>query len=125
MDAVKWDRDGLVPAIIQDADSGQVLMMAWMNEAALERTMATGETHFYSRSRRKSWRKGETSGHVQRVVSIAIDCDGDVLLIKAQQVAGACHEGYQSCFFRQADGAGLLEITQKRVFDPGLAYKGS
>lgn len=125
LDAVKWDRDGLVPAIVQDAAGGDVLMLAWMNETALKQTLATGETYFFSRSRRKLWRKGETSGHVQQVESIAIDCDGDVLLIKARQVGGACHEGYWSCFFRRVDAAGRLEIALERVFDPHAAYKAT
>lgn len=125
LDAVKWDRDGLVPAIIQDAVGGDVLMMAWMNEFALTQTLATGETHFYSRSRRKLWRKGETSGHAQRVESIALDCDGDVLLIKVRQAGGACHEGYWSCFFRRLGGSGRLEIAGERVFDPEASYNKS
>ena len=84
-------------------------MMAWMDEPALKDTLATGQTHFFSRSRRSHWHKGATSGHVQHVESIAIDCDGDVLLIKARQVGGACHEGYRSCFFRRVGDGGQLE----------------
>src|SRR3954453_16451408 len=96
--SVKWTEDGLVPAIVQDAEAGDVLMLAWMDRAALRRTLETGQTHFYSRSRRASWHKGGTSGHVQEVDSVHLDCDGDVVLIKARQVGGACHEGYRSCF---------------------------
>ncbi len=107
--ALKWTADGLVPAIVQDAETGDVLMMAWMDEPAIRRTLETGQTHFYSRSRRRRWHKGETSGHVQHVESIWVDCDADVLLIKARQVGGACHEGYRSCFFRKVDEAGGLE----------------
>src|SRR3954462_12238515 len=93
--ALKWTADGLVPAIVQDAATGDVLMMAWMDEPALRRTVETGQTHFYSRSRRSSWHKGGTSGHVQNVEEIRVDCDADVLLIRARQVGGACHEGYR------------------------------
>src|SRR5580704_6379883 len=100
---LKFDSGGLVPAIIQDAVSGQVLMMAWMNRESLEKTIQSGKTDFFSRSRNKLWLKGETSGHVQHVKSIATDCDGDVLLIAVEQIGAACHEGYQSCFFRERD----------------------
>ena len=86
--ALKWDADGLIPAIVQDAETGDVLMMAWMDEPALRDTLATGQTHFYSRSRRSHWHKGGTSGHVQHVESIWVDCDADVILIKARQVGG-------------------------------------
>ncbi len=109
--ALKWTADGLVPAIVQDAGSGEVLMMAWMDEPALRRTIETGQTHFYSRSRRAAWHKGGTSGHVQEVVSIHVDCDADVVLIKANQVGGACHEGYRSCFSRQVGADGRLEVV--------------
>lgn len=100
-------------------------MMAWMDEAALNDTLATGQTHFFSRSRQSHWHKGATSGHVQRVESIAIDCDGDVLLVKARQVGGACHEGYRSCFFRRVNDAGQLEIVARPVFDAGSVYGSS
>jgi phosphoribosyl-AMP cyclohydrolase len=120
---IAWDADGLVPAIVQDAETGAVLMMAWMDEPALRRTIATGLTHFYSRSRKRSWKKGESSGHVQRVESIAVDCDADVLLIKARQQGGACHEGYRSCFFRLIKPDGSLEIQGAPVFDPEAVYK--
>src|SRR5207248_6249501 len=108
--------DGLIPAIVQDAESGEVLMMAWMDRDAVLRTVATGQTHFYSRSRRSSWHKGETSGHVQHVEAILVDCDADVLLIRARQVGGACHEGYRSCFFRRVDPQGRLEVVSAPVF---------
>jgi phosphoribosyl-AMP cyclohydrolase len=120
--ALKWNDEGLVPAIVQDAENGDVLMMAWMDEPALRDTMTTGQTHFFSRSRRSHWHKGATSGHVQHVESISIDCDGDVLLIKARQVGGACHEGYRSCFFRRVAGAGQLEIAAPPVFDAASVY---
>lgn len=122
---LKWTADGLIAAIVQDAESGEVLMMAWMDEPAVRRTIATGQTHFYSRSRRSSWHKGGTSGHVQHVESIRVDCDGDVLLIRARQVGGACHEGYRSCFFREVDAAGGLTIVARPVFDPGCVYEAT
>jgi phosphoribosyl-AMP cyclohydrolase len=120
--ALKWDPQGLIPAIIQDAGSGEVLMMAWMDRSALARTLETGQTHFYSRSRRSLWHKGETSGHVQVVESVHVDCDADVLLIKVRQEGGACHEGYRSCFFRRVNGALELEIVGIPVFDAETVY---
>jgi phosphoribosyl-AMP cyclohydrolase len=122
LDALKWNDQGLIPAIVQDAENGDVLMMAWMDENALRATVATGQTHFYSRSRRSHWHKGATSGHVQQVESIWVDCDGDVVLIKARQVGGACHHGYRSCFFRRVDDAGCLAVVAQPVFDAGLVY---
>src|SRR4051794_10050057 len=89
LSALKWTANGLIPAIVQDAESGEVLMMPWMDEPAILRTLDTGQTHFYSRSRKSAWHKGGTSGHVQHVESIAIDCDGDVLLLRVRQVGGA------------------------------------
>jgi phosphoribosyl-AMP cyclohydrolase len=120
--SLKWTDDGLIPAIVQDAETGEVLMLAWMDEAALKDTLATGQTHFYSRSRRSHWHKGATSGHVQHVESIAIDCDGDVLLIKARQIGGACHEGYRSCFFRRVGDDGKLEVIATPVFNVASVY---
>jgi len=119
---LKWSSDGLVPAIVQDAETNDVLMMAWMDRTALRQTLVTGETHFYSRSRQSAWHKGETSGHVQRVVAIFVDCDADVLLIKARQVGGACHEGYHSCFFRRIDPEGRLQIIAEPVFEAESVY---
>ncbi|MFO0908338.1 MAG: phosphoribosyl-AMP cyclohydrolase [Isosphaeraceae bacterium] len=119
---IRWTADGLVPAIVQDADSNEVLMMAWMNEAALRRTLETGQTHFYSRSRRSAWHKGETSGHVQNVVSVHVDCDADVVLIRAHQVGGACHEGYRSCFSRRVGTDLRLEPVGVRVFETAAVY---
>ena len=102
LDAVKWDGDGLAPAIAQDSAGGRVLMVAWMNREALARTQATGEAHYWSRSRKKLWRKGEESGHVQKVKSIRIDCDADVILLAIEQTGGiACHTGRARCFFRE------------------------
>jgi phosphoribosyl-AMP cyclohydrolase len=115
-------KDGLVPAIAQDADSGQVLMLAWMNAAAFEETLRTRRAVYYSRSRGKLWRKGEESGHVQEVREVYIDCDADTILLKVHQVGGAaCHEGYPSCFFRRVTDGGL-EVVGARVFDPKEVY---
>ncbi|MEW4568098.1 phosphoribosyl-AMP cyclohydrolase [Tautonia sp. JC769] len=122
LDSLKWGADGLIPAIVQDAESGDVLMMAWMDRPAVLRTIETGQTHFYSRSRGQAWHKGGSSGHVQHVEEIRVDCDADVLLIRARQVGGACHEGYRSCFFRKVDDSGGLEVSGSRVFDPGKVY---
>lgn len=99
--AVRFDSQGLVPAIAQSAATGQVLMMAWMTREALEITLATKEVTYWSRSRRKNWRKGETSGHVQRLVEALVDCDGDTILLKVDQLGPACHTGAPSCFYRQ------------------------
>ena len=116
LDALKYNPDGLVPAIIQDAENGQVLMMAWMNRDSLQRTLDTGLCTYWSRSRQKFWVKGETSGHVQRVRSISVDCDQDALLIAVEQVGAACHENYRSCFYRDlVDGE--LVLNSERVVD--------
>ena len=120
---LKFNADGLVPAIIQDAASGEVLMMAWMNQASLEKTVETGKTWFWSRSRQKYWMKGESSGHTQTVKDIRFDCDGDTLLIRVEQNGAACHEGYRSCFFRTADGQGLgFKLNAERLEDPEAIY---
>lgn len=103
--AIRWGPDGLVPAIVQDARTGQVLTLAYMNEEALARTLATGETHFWSRSRQELWHKGATSGNVQRVEEIRLDCDGDALLVRVTPAGPACHTGKESCFFRDLSGA--------------------
>jgi phosphoribosyl-AMP cyclohydrolase / phosphoribosyl-ATP pyrophosphohydrolase len=100
LDDVAFDDRGLVPAIVQDAENGDVLMMAWMNRDSLERTIADGRTWFWSRSRQELWAKGETSGHVQHVEEIRVDCDADTLLVRVHQVGAACHTGERSCFFR-------------------------
>jgi len=101
LNSIKFNEAGLVPAIAQDAATGRVLMMAWMNEEAVEQTIATGFAHYYSRSRQKQWQKGESSGHVQRIVDIFLDCDGDTLLLKIEQTGPACHTNRESCFYRQ------------------------
>jgi phosphoribosyl-AMP cyclohydrolase len=114
--------DGLVTAVAQDAATGQVLMVAHMNRAAWDEMLASGRAVYYSRSRGRLWRKGEESGNIQRVREIYVDCDGDAVLLKVEQVGGAaCHEGYASCFFRQATADGL-KIVAKRVFDPAKVY---
>lgn len=114
---------GLLPAIAQDAATGAVLMLAWMNAEAYAETLATGQAVYYSRSRGRLWRKGEESGNVQEVESIYFDCDADAILLKVRQVGGAaCHEGYASCFFRQVTPEGVNVVGQ-RVFDPDQVYK--
>jgi phosphoribosyl-ATP pyrophosphohydrolase len=118
MNNIKFDERGLVPAIIQDYQSGQVLMMAYMNKESLEKTMETGKTWFYSRSRQALWMKGESSGHIQSVKEILYDCDEDTLLIKVEQTGAACHTGHYSCFYRNASG----EEVAPAVFDPGQVY---
>ena len=120
---LKYTADGLIPAIVQDAHSRRVLMMAWMNEISLQQTLQTGLMHYWSRSRQKYWLKGETSGHTQKVVRWAADCDADTLLFEVEQTGGACHTGYQSCFFQvfTPDGT-ALEIAEPKVFDPEKAY---
>jgi phosphoribosyl-AMP cyclohydrolase len=101
VDDLRWNDQGLIPAIVQDADSNEVLMMAWMNRDALEATRAEGRTVFWSRSRRELWRKGETSGNVQHVVETRVDCDGDVLLVRVHADGPACHTGERTCFYRE------------------------
>lgn len=116
---LKYDSNGLIPAIIQDAENNEVLMMAYMNKASLEKTIETGYTHFWSRSRQKFWKKGETSGHVQEVRSILYDCDRDTLLIKViQKGPGACHTGHRSCFFTDIEG----RETGNKVFSAEDVY---
>ena len=122
-DRLKWTADGLIPAIIQEQSTGRILMMAWMNRASLERTIETRRTFFWSRSRQKFWMKGESSGHVQVVQDIAFDCDGDTLLIQVEQTGAACHEGYQSCFFRSIEGDGATwKVTEPQLQTPDAIY---
>lgn len=116
-------KDGLLPAIVQDYATGEVLMLAYINKEAWQQTLATGKAHFWSRSRNKLWLKGETSGHVQLIREVLADCDLDTVVFKVEQVGGAaCHEGYRSCFFRRVRG-GELEVIGERVFDPAKVYK--
>ena len=114
--------DGLLPAIAQDAETGEVLMMAYMNPESYAQTLATRRAVYFSRSRQKLWRKGEESGNVQEVVAIYVDCDRDTILLKVNQIGGAaCHEGYESCFFRKVTPEGF-EVEGRRVFDPADVY---
>jgi phosphoribosyl-AMP cyclohydrolase len=114
---------GLLPAVAQDADTGEVLMLAWMNRAAYEETLRTGRACYFSRSRNRLWRKGEESGHVQEVRGVFIDCDADTILLQVHQVGGAaCHEGYKSCFFRKVEGDDV-RVVGERVFDPAQVYR--
>ena len=117
-DLLSFD-DGLLPAVAQDADSGEVLMLAYVSPEAVERTRETGLAHYYSRSREELWQKGATSGHVQRVEEVRVDCDGDALLYVVDQEVGACHTGYRSCFHRTVEG----EVVGERVFDPEDVYE--
>ena len=120
----KFDADGLIPAIAQDADSGEVLMVAYMNSESLAKTLESGRAVYYSRSRKKLWAKGEESGHVQKVESVLVDCDQDCLILKVRVDSGQCHVGYQSCFYRQvkAGNSAELEFVSEKVYDPAEAY---
>jgi phosphoribosyl-AMP cyclohydrolase len=120
---LKYDQNGLIPAIIQDEETGEVLMMAYMNDKSLRATVETGKTHFWSRSRQKYWMKGESSGHTQEVKEIFIDCDKDTLLIKVKQNGAACHEGYRNCFYRKLNDNGDWEVIGQKMFDPEKVYK--
>ncbi len=126
LDDIRWDADGLVPAIAQEAASGDVLMMAWMNREALLRTRELGEAVYWSRSRRRLWHKGEESGHVQKVESIRLDCDGDVLLLRVRQLGHepgiACHTGRHSCFYRELHDERWDSVAPV-IKDPGTIYK--
>ena len=119
--ALRFNADGLVPAIAQQHDTGEVLMMAWMNREALEETLRTGRVCYWSRSRKGLWRKGETSGQVQRLVSLAIDCDGDTLLMKVDQQGPACHTGRRNCFYNRVDGD-LLRVDSDPIVSPEALY---
>ncbi len=121
IDAIAFDADGLVPAIAQQHDTGEVLMMAWMNRAAVEETVATGRACYFSRARRALWRKGERSGQTQRLVELRIDCDGDTLLVRVDQTGVACHTGQRSCFFR-AFADGRLVTLSAPLVDPETLY---
>lgn len=120
-----YDEQGLIPAIAQDAATGEILMVAFMNKQALTETIATGNAVYYSRSRKKLWRKGEESGHVQKVREILADCDQDCLILKVEVDAGQCHVGYQSCFYRRvkAGSSNELEFIAERVYNPDDVYK--
>ena len=120
---VKFNERGLVPAIVQDADSGAVLMMAWMNDAALRHTLETKKATFYSRSRDKIWVKGEESGHVQEVIDARVDCDQDTVLLRCKSHGPACHVGYHTCFYRACDDGNALTFVEEQMFDPDSVYK--
>lgn len=128
IETVAWNSDGLVPAVAQDAASGEVLMLAWMDREALARTVESGEAHYWSRSRKKLWKKGETSGHVLRVVEVRIDCDADAVLLRVESVKGiACHTGRRRCFFRRLDartGEKHWVETEPVLADPGSFRDG-
>jgi phosphoribosyl-AMP cyclohydrolase len=116
--SIKYDENGLVPVIAQSTADDRVLMLAYANETAVDRTRETGRAHYYSRSREELWEKGATSGHVQHVEEVRVDCDGDTLLYRVEQEGGACHTGYRSCFYRTVDG----DVVGEQVFDPEAVY---
>jgi phosphoribosyl-AMP cyclohydrolase len=123
LDEVPWDAQGLITAVTQDATSGRVLLVAWMNREALHETVTRGEAVYWSRSRNRLWRKGEESGHVQKLLELRLDCDADALLLKVEQVGGiACHTGRESCFFRKLED-GRWVTTDPVLKDPSLIYK--
>ena len=116
--------NGLLPAIVQDYKTGKVLMLAYINEEAWKRSLETGETHFWSRSRNELWHKGSSSGNVQKIKAIFVDCDNDTVLFQVEQVGGAaCHTGYDTCFYRKVNQDGTIEIVGKKIFDPEEVYK--
>ena len=122
LDKVKFDENGLIPAVVQDCKNGDVLMVAYMNRESLEKTIAVGKTCFWSRSRQKFWIKGESSGHTQEVKEVFIDCDMDTLLFKVDQKVAACHTGYRGCFYRKIEGDELM-VTGEKVFQEDDVYK--
>lgn len=123
LDKLKFNGDGLIPAIIQEQSTGRVLMMAWMNRESIQRSIDQGKTVFWSRSRQKYWVKGESSGHVQSIRDVSFDCDGDTLLIQVEQTGAACHEGYKSCFFRSIKEQGnSFDITEPQLIKPEQIY---
>lgn len=124
MEELKFNAQGLLPVIIQDAQTGEVLMLAYMDRVAVERTLSEKHTVFFSRSRNQYWVKGESSGHTQDVVQVLTDCDKDTLLVRVTQKGGACHLGYRSCFVHEMDHSGnIVRVTQEKVFDPEKTYK--
>lgn len=122
LDMLQFDPDGLIPAIVQDAENGEVLMVGYMNRTAAERTLRERMVCFWSRSRNTYWVKGETSGHFQLVKDVYVDCDQDCLLVKVTQIGATCHEGYRSCFYRKVTPKGDLEIAAPRIVDPKEVY---
>jgi len=124
LDEIKFDDKGLIPAIVQDCQNGEILMLAYMNRESLQKTLSSGKTHFWSRSRQKFWLKGESSGHIQEVKEVFVDCDMDTLVFKVNQKVAACHTGYRSCFYRKLEGDELT-VTGEKVFEEGDVYKKS
>ena len=124
LDEIKFDNRGLVPAIIQDYKNGEILMLAYMNRESLQKTLSSGKTHFWSRSRQKLWLKGESSGHIQEVKEMFVDCDMDAVVFKVDQKVAACHTGYRSCFYRKLEGEDFTVMGEK-VFEEGAVYKKS
>ncbi len=121
LEALPWNADGLLPAIAQQYDSGEVLMMAWMNRQALEETLATGRVCYFSRSRQQLWRKGESSGQMQRLKELRFDCDGDTILLQVDQTGPACHTGRRGCFFSKVEGDRVV-VTDEVLIDPETLY---
>ena len=122
LDVIKFDENGLVPAVIQDYQNNEVLMVAYMNRESLKTTLETGKTHFWSRSRQKYWMKGESSGHTQEIKEIFIDCDADCILLKVEQKVAACHTGFRGCFYRKWED-GELKVVGEKVFNEEDVYK--
>ena len=123
IDQLKFDEKGLITAVVQDIDTNQILMVAYMNRDAVKKTIISNLACFWSRSRQEFWIKGQTSGHTQTVKSVSVDCDGDALLVKVEQKGGACHMGYQSCFFREISMIGEeTKIVSQKVFEPNQVY---
>jgi len=121
LQALPWNADGLLPAIAQQFDSGEVLMMAWMNETALRETLSTGRVCYWSRSRQSLWRKGESSGQIQQLRELRFDCDGDTILLKVDQTGPACHTGRRDCFYNKVEGDRLV-VDKEPLIDPGQLY---
>jgi phosphoribosyl-AMP cyclohydrolase len=122
-EGMKFDDKGLMVAIVQDAENGEILMQAFMNEEALRLSLETGLAHYYSRSRKKLWKKGESSGHIQQVKEVRVDCDLDAVILKVNQIGGACHTGFRSCFYRVINSDGSLREEGQKEFDPSQVYK--
>ncbi|MFZ5642109.1 MAG: phosphoribosyl-AMP cyclohydrolase [Bacillota bacterium] len=122
VDGLKYGEDGLIPAIVQDSETGEVLMMAYMNREAVKKTLESGETWFWSRSRKKFWHKGETSGNTQKITDMFYDCDKDTLLVKVIQKGAACHEGYHTCFHYRIAKDGSVTVVGDKCFDPDKVY---
>jgi phosphoribosyl-AMP cyclohydrolase len=121
-DELKYDSDGLIPAVVQDFETGDVLMVAYMNKESVDRTLESGKTCFWSRSRQEFWVKGGSSGHFQLVKGVYADCDKDCLVVKVEQKGAACHDGYRSCFYRRVREDGTLEVIAEKAFDPNEVY---